>query len=177
MAKSPLANKEAMQEVIANAAANAALEQLGANAGAAGLNAGLNAAAAGAAGAAGANIGKGLPSDRSKAVNEQGEIVNALTGLTEDEQIAANLAEKEKQMNNKDLYGSYQNARNALRAFENDNPGAPFGDFADEAVKQQYLELEAAKDAARDAYRIGANNMPSLGNKKTIIKKIGLQEL
>jgi hypothetical protein len=153
MAKSPLANKEGIQEVIANAAANAALEQLGANTGAAGLNAGLNAAAANAAGAAGANVGKGLPSDRSKAVNEEGEIVNALTGLTEDQQIAANLAEKEKQSNNADLFGAYKDAQNALRAFENDNPGAPFGDFVDEAMKNKYLQLEAARTAARKAYK------------------------
>ncbi len=147
MAKSPLANKEAlaegMQEAVANAAANVALEQIG--------QAGLAGAAGGAIGTA--IPGKGLPSDRSKAVNEEGEIINAITGLTEDQQIAANLAEKEKQSNNADLFGAYKDAQNALRAFENDNPGAPFGDFVDEAMKNKYLQLEAARSAARKAYK------------------------
>lgn len=145
MAKSPLANKEAlaegMQEAVANAAANVALEQIG--------EAGL----ANAAGALGAAVGKGLPGDRSKAVNEQGEIINAITGLTEDQQIAANLAEKEKQNNNADLFGAYKDAQNALRSFEDANPGAPFGDFVDEAMKNKYLELERARTAARKAYK------------------------
>lgn len=172
MAKSPLANKEAaaegMQEAVANAAANVALEQMG-QAGLASRiftrdNADLNEAAANAAGAFGAAIEKGkpkglpkgepkgLPSDRSKAINDDGEIINAITGLTEDQQIAANLAEKEKQSNNADLFGAYKNAQNALRTFENANPGAPFGDFVDEAMKNKYLELEAARAAARKAY-------------------------
>ena len=69
---------------------------------------------------------KGLPSDRSKAINEDGKIINAITGLTEEQQIAANLAEKEKQSNNQDLYGAYKAAQNALRSFENTNPGAYF---------------------------------------------------
>ena len=145
MAKSPLANKEAitegMQEAVANAAANVALEQIG--------QTGL----ANAAGAAGAVLGKGLPSDRSKAINEDGEIINAITGLTEDQQIAANLAEKEKQSNNKDLYGAYKDAQNALSSFEDANPGAAFGEFADEVMKNKYLELEAARAAARNAYK------------------------
>ena len=146
MAKSPLANKDAlaegMQEAVANAAANVALEQIG---------------QAGLAGAVGGAIvyglPKGLPSDRSKAINEDGKIINAITGLTEEQQIAANLAEKEKQSNNQDLYGAYKAAQNALRSFENTNPGAYFGDFADDAMKQKYLELEAARTAARNAYK------------------------
>lgn len=148
MAKSPLANKEAlaegMQEAVANAAANAALEQIG--------QTGLAGAAAGTVGKGLPTVAKGLPSDRSKAINEEGEIINAITGLTEDQQIAANLAEKEKQSNNADLFGAYKNAQNALRTFENANPGAPFGDFVDEAMKNKYLELEAARAAARKAY-------------------------
>ena len=155
MAKSPLANKEAaaegMQEVIANAAANAALEQVGQAMPVIG-QAGLAGAAAGTVGKGLPTVAKGLPSDRSKAINEEGEIINAITGLTEDQQIAANLAEKEKQSNNADLFGAYKNAQNALRTFENANPGAPFGDFVDEAMKNKYLELEAARAAARKAY-------------------------
>ena len=61
--------------------------------------------------------------------------------------------EKEKQSNNQDLYGAYKAAQNALRSFENTNPGAYFGDFADVAMKQKSRELEAARTAARNAYK------------------------
>ena len=69
--------------------------------------------------------------------------VNAITGRTQEEQYAANMAEKQKQVNNKDLYTSYMKARAAKKAWEDSDPE----NFLREYPQQQQL------DSLRTAYK------------------------
>ena len=72
--------------------------------------------------------------------------VNAITGRTQQEQNAINIAEKQKQVNNKDLYASYMKARADKKAWENSDPE----NFLKDYPQQQQLDsLYAAYKKAK----------------------------